>query len=1052
MQHRRNYWNTAVFLLVMVMVLPLHAQQTTATLSGVVKDVSGAVVPNASVKVTRLETGETHAVNTDSAGYYFVPLLPIGEYQIKVDAAGFREEVINGILLEVGQAAVANATVQVGRFDQLVTVTGQAPIVDTTTPTVSGVISSQQLSELPLNGRDYMQLAKNQQGVSWYRSTNGSSQTAGIGSRIAVGGARDDENLFLMDGTIINDISNSTPGGADQSSLGVDAIAEFQILTNAYSAEFGRNAGGVINIVTKSGGNVFHGNLFAFDRNDVFDTKNYFVGAGQPKPPFKRNQFGGLLSGPIFRNKTFFLGTYEGLRESEGLSDTVNVPNQLAREGILPTAKVTVSPLMQPYVALYPLPTPGGHDNGNGTAQYLSAPQQPTNENYYVGRIDHTFNEKDQAFGRYTLDFSLRAVPDADQLFSNNFLVHNQYLTLGEQHVFSPRVFNTFRFGFSRSHSDEYPTSIQSLSPSLSFIAGQPLGQINITGGPSTLGTPTIGPRNYAYNVFEIQEHVNVVKGRHSLRFGGNFDRYQDNENGDFESAGTYTFSSLANFLQDKASTLELQLPTTDAIRHLRQDLAGMYIQDEFRVSPRISLSAGVRYEFITVLNEVSGKLANLRDITDPATTIGPYFKNPSWRNVSPRLGVAWDPFGDGKTSVRLGLGLFYDEVLSVYTNLPATRQPPFFEQADLTNPPFPNPLPALVGISPALRLESINYNLQTPRRFQDNFSIQHDLPGNMTFNIGYVGSLGRHLITYVDEGNTAYPTILPGGIFYHAAGLSRRNPNFANVGTRTSNGNSSYHALQTGINRRLIHNLLLQFSYTYSKYLTDGDIVEAGTNDDNSFIVTNPDHFQKGLSEFNIKHTAVFNHVLVLPFGTGQRWGSDWATPARAVISGWEWNGILTLASGPAFTPVLGFDQARQFTRSAGGGQRPNLIPGCHVIQGGVTNYFNPNCFSVPTPGYYGNMPPNDLVGPGYESYDLGLSRKLAIGEKYSLQFRGEIFNIFNHPNFDVPSSNTVFTAGAVSPQSNPGIDAVLNTAAGQITRTVSASRQVQFGLKFLF
>ena len=1042
MTRKANMVLLAFLLLIAFAIVPLAtAQQTTASLSGFVRDQSGAILPNVEVSITQAETGVTRVVKTGADGHYFAPQLPIGEYRINVQAPGFQKQLIAGIRLQVGQQAVENVTLKVGQVTQEVQVSSEAPLVNTTSATLSGVVSTEQLNSLPLNGRDYMQLAKDQQGVLWYRSS-ATSQTTGIGARISVSGARDNQNLFLMDGTVINDVSNSTPGGASGTTLGVETIREFQILTNAYSAEYGRNGGGVVNVVTRSGTNAFHGTAYEFIRNSVFDAKDYFLTPGSPIQPFKRNQFGGMFGGPIKKNKTFFIANYEGLRERLGLTQTIRVPDANARNGIFATGgNVTVSPLVKPYLDLYPMPN--GKNFGDGTAQFTSSPSQPTDENLVMGRVDQNWTDHDSSFVRYTFDTSSINPPDGAGLFANTLNVRNQYVTIQHQHIFSNSLLDTARFGFSRNFSNNFPTPLRSVDPSLSFIPGQYIGQIGVT-PLSAIGTPTLGPRRFVYNVFDFQNHFEFTHGRHSLKIGGNVNRMQDNENSAFEITGNYSFLSLRNFLQDKANTIEVQLPGTDAIRGLRQWLFGMYIQDGFRVTPRLTLNMGLRYEFITVPTEVNGKLWNLRNILDPTTTQGPYFRNPSLKNFGPRFGLVWDPWGNGKTAIKAGGGIFYDEVTSVYTTLPATRQPPVFEQANLSNPPFPNILPALTGVKPLLRLNQINYNLTTPRSGQFNLSIQRELPAGLTFNVGYVGRLSRHLIVLTDESNKAIPTILPDGTEFFPAGLQRRNPNFGNIGRRSSDGIASYHGLQAGLNRRFSKGMLLQVSYTYSKNETDGDIVVAATSDDNAFTIVDPDHFQKGLSELNIKHNFVANFVADLPFGAGHALGGNAPRVVQAIIGGWQWNAITTFSSGQPFSVVLGFDQARAFTRSGGGGERPNLKPGCSSspILGSVSQWFDPSCFLLPAVGTFGNLPPNTLIGPGLALVDTSIIRKFPLpGEGHSLEFRSEFFNVINHPNFDVPSSTTVFLTGGV-----------LNSGAGTITRTVTKPRNIQFGLKFTF
>lgn len=1036
---RRSWFLLVIFLLA---TSAAPAQQTQATISGTVRDESSGVVPGATVTITHVETGISRTVISDEAGRYAAPQLSLGEYRVQAELQGFQAVVHTGIRLTMGREAVIDLTLKVGEITNKIEVTGEAPLVERTTATLSGLVDEKQVKELPLNGRDYMQLARNQQGVQWYRSSV-SSQTTGIGVRISVGGGRDNQNAFLMDGTDINDSSNSTPGGAGGSSLGVETIREFQILTNAYSAEFGRNSGGVINIVTRAGTNEFHGTLYEFLRNSSLDAKNFFDPLNTKIPAYKRNQFGAMVTGPIRQEKTFFMANYEGLRERLGLSRVVRVPGANARLGRLPSGQVPVSDLVKPFLALLPLPN--GQSFSDGTGEYLSSPTQPLNQYLLVGRIDHRLSDKDTLFGRYTRDISDRTTPDGHGLLNSDFVVRNQYVTLEEQHVVSPRLLNTVRFGFSRSLSSAFNENIGTIDPSLASIPGGLIAAISVS-GITGFGTNSLIPRTFVTNTFDIQHHMNWSVGRHAIKFGENAKRFQDNDVYSRSRNGNFTFLSLADFLQDKASTVEIEAPGTDDIRGVRQSLYGFYVQDDFKPTSRLSVNMGLRYEFITVPWEVNGKSANVRKVLDPTWTIGPIFANPSLKNFGPRLGIAWDPFGNGKTSVRLGAGIFYDQCVSAYTTQIISLSPPFFINANIANPPFPNVLPAIGKASGAIRVLATDYNLGNPRRAQYNLSIQRELTAGLVFNAGYVGSQSRQQLNLIDEANTAYGTYLPDGRkFFNqspAPRLPRRNPNFQNINFRATGGNSSFNSMQLGLNKRYSSGALLQFSYTYSKNLSFGDILRAATSDNNGDNIVDPDRWDRGPSEFDIRHNVVVNYVLELPFGPGKRWRTNMSGVEAAVLGGWQLSSLASFASGPPFGVNLGFDRARAQVRSGGGGQRPDLKPGSssNPVLGGPNQYFDPSSFLLPPEGYLGTLGRNTLVGPGLTNFDFSLSKRLTMGEKRTLSFRAEFFNLFNHANYDVPSSVTVFLSTGPA------------SGVGRITRTITTSRQVQFGLKFVF
>jgi hypothetical protein len=386
---------------------------------------------------------------------------------------------------------------------------------------------------------------------------------------------------------------------------------------------------------------------------------------------------------------------------------------------------------------------------------------------------------------------------------------------------------------------------------------------------------------------------------------------------------------------------------------------------------------------------------------------------------------------------------MFYDQVLGAAMLLPVVRQPPYYLQAGIPNPPFPDIMSVLATASFPLRLNQIDYGIQTPTRMQYNLSIQREIAARWVFNVGYVGSRSYHQMVLVDEANTAFGEYLPDGRKYFAPGLSRRNPNFANIGQRHTHGDGWYNSLQAGLNKRFSGGVSFQFSYTYSSNISEGDLVVAGTNDNNSASNPDPDRDERALSQFHVRHNAVMNYGIELPFGKGRRWGADWGGVTNAVLGGWDLNGIVTLASGTPFTVVLGFDRARQFTRTGGGGQRPDLKPGCdkNPVLGGPDAYFDAECFLLPEAGFYGNLGRQTLIGPGLAMVDFGLTKRFAFGGRRQLQIRAEVFNLLNRPNFDIPSARTIFLTG--------GVRAV---GAGRITSTTTTARQIQLGLKFLF
>ena len=668
----------------------LRAQVVGATLSGTVMDSSKATVPNAAILITNVQTGVARNVVSDGAGFYSAPNLLPGTYDVSVSAPGFSKLVQTGIKLTVGAEQVLNFSLNVGQVTQAVEVTAEAPIVDLASSSISAVIESTTVRELPLNGRDWTQLATLQPGVTSVSSLQAdpsagfSRGNRGYGAELAISGARPQQNSYRLDGININDYANDGPGSVIGGALGVDAIEEFSVLTSNYSAEYGRTSGGVINAITRPGTNQFHGDAYEFLRNSALDARNFFDGAAIP--PFRRNQFGGSVGGPIQKDRTFFFLDYEGLRQSLGVThrDTVLSPD--ARNGILhnpdgSTTTVTVSPLVQPYLPLWPLPAGGLLSTGN-TGIFSFAGSDVTTENFVSARIDHTFSKADSIFGSYQFDRSPLSLPDTlgDVLVGSN--TGREFVMLEENHVFSPQLTNSIRTGYNR-YSAENTRSITAINPvagdqSLGPIPGQSAApQLTVPG--LTLYTPGINPQArgvFRWNSFQVYDDVFLTRGIHSLKFGFAAERIEDNVAQPPQTNGLFKFGSLANFLTDNPSSFILNLPNSPSPeRGIRQTVIGAYVEDDVRWRSNLTLNLGLRYEMATVPTEVHGQLSTLRNLTDPTPHLGdPLFSNPTLRNFEPRIGFAWDPFRNGKTSVRGGFGLFDVLPLPYEYNAPGDR------------------------------------------------------------------------------------------------------------------------------------------------------------------------------------------------------------------------------------------------------------------------------------------------------------------------------------------------------------------------------------------
>ena len=1038
---RRVSLSLSIVLLVLAGVAVASAQTVGASLRGTVTDSSGGALPGATVTILNVGTGASRELQTDSAGRYTAPLLPPGDYEVHVALTGFQPYARRGLRLAVGQDAALDVKLELGQLAEVVTVSGAAPNVDLTSGAVSGLVTDKQIRDLPLNGRSFQQLALLQVGVT-SALTAGNDVVGGRTPKISVNGARPEVNNFLLDGTDINNVYNKTPGSVAGVLLGVDAVLEFQVLTNAYSAEFGRSAGAVINAVTRSGTNAVHGSVFEFHRNSKLDAKNFFDPKDKPIPKFTRNQFGGVIGGPLLHDRTFYFGAYEGLIERLGVTGVTNVPDDNARQGILPGGRViALHPAISRYIDTF-FPAPNGRNIGGGIAEHLYSETQPTDEHFLQGRVDHKLGASDQLFVRYTVSNGKveRWPANKPPVGFIDESSRNQYVTAEHQRVFSPQVLNTVRFGINRSVSLADNVHTVDIAPDLSWLPGEPMGYFTIQGMVSEVAGDFRLPRNDRLNNFQWGDTLFITRGAHSMRIGGQAQYLQFNQETTSQRGGIVNFQNLESFLTGRPFGVDFAVPgLIDPIRNYRQWLFGFFVQDDIRVNSRLSLNAGLRYEFVTVPTEANGKISNLRNVTDSELVIGdPWHDNPSLKNFAPRLGVAWDPFGDAKTSIRGGFGIFHDQILPKYYFFSGSLNPPFTTRTSIPNPPFPNVI-ANFDRNAFIRaqLQTVNFDLQTPYMMQFNANIQRALPGDVDVMIGYVGSRGKNLIR-IGDANLAPEQIVNGEKVYQPQ-LGRRNPNFTGVWQRVTDAESFYNALQLSVMKRQSNNFRAQVSYTWSKAIDDASGINSQDFGNNvQYVMDWYDRKRdRGLAAFHVEHNLTFNWTWDVPFG------SSLTGLAAGILKGWQVNNVTTLMSGHPFTVRNGFNRSGNLnTTGFSLHDRPNWRSGCDPILGGPDRYWDVSCFELQAANTRGNAGRNILIGPGLISVDLALVKSFALGESRSLQLRAEVFNLPNRANFAVPSGQVAFTnaAGAVAQN------------AGRITSTTTTSRQVQLGLKYIF
>ncbi len=995
------------------------AQSTGATLAGVVFDQSNQALPGATVTIRQTETDAKRVVVTDGQGRYQAPALSPAIYEVTAELAGFQTSVRDRLVLTLGQTATVNFTLGIASLTEQVVVTESAPLVETTRGGVASLVDEQQIRDLPLSGRDFSQLTLLQPGVL-ASPTTAQSVDRGMGTQVSIAGARPNQISYLLDGADVNSQGNQAPGSAAGGRLGVETVREFQVLVNNYSAEYGRSTGGVVSAITRSGTNSYRGNLFEFTRNAKFDSKGYFDDPNTDIPPYARNQFGGILGGPLRKDHTFFFGSYEGLRQDRSINLVNRVPSRATR------ARTDINPAIAPYLAMYPLPN--GTETG-ATGIYSTAVKEPTREDYVVGKIDQTVSNSDSLTLRYTFDDATVTTPNALPLFSDVIHTRSQFW-LGEyKRVMTSHLLNELRFAYNKPYEETINQDNIPVDPKMFFIPGSQFGTINVT-GLATLGVDTQTPTWVNFKSIQLIDNLTWTTGSHTVKAGVNWTRWTNDQDSAFTLGGNYSFTSVDNFIRGVANTFEGAVPGSTTARTWTQSLIGLFAQDDWTLSRRLTLNAGVRYEFITEPKEAQDRVAHVVSVLDKAPTVGyPLFNNPSLRNVAPRLGLAWDVFGDGKTSVRGGAGMFYEPILGNIYRAYGNRTPPFLQQANIRTPPFPNPFAGSIAVRN--RWDLVDFNLKNPIRLQYNATLQREVLPQTVVQIGYLGSRGYHQLRNI-EANQAAPVIQPDGSYFFPAGGTRVNTNVESVRLRLADGNSWYNGLIVGMSKRFSRGLSMQASYTLGKSTDEGSQAVGSGDFANSFQPRYgfDRHDNYGLSDFDVRHNFVFNYSYELPF------------TANVLLRGWQVSGLVSLRSGVPFSPVLGFDRARALPRSGGAGQRPGWAPGFDASKatlGGAKQYFDPTAFVLPAAGTFGNVARNALIGPGYASWDGAFIRNVAIGSRRRVQIRAEIFNILNRANFGLPAATVFDSAGRVE-------------GAGEITTIVGTARQMQFGIKIEF
>jgi hypothetical protein len=1058
-----------LFLLFLSVPVLCHAQgrsAASATVHGTVIDPSGAAIPSATVAVKNLDTDQSQTAQTNGDGYYEVRFLQPGRYSLRAEAGQFTPQVLSEVVLAVGQSATLNFTMQLGEHVEHVEVSSIVPQVDSTTAQISYVIEDQQIRALPLNGRDYLSLSLIEPGVTDISGASGSSQlstgsgTSTSGGKFAVSGVWSREITYLLDGSDISVGAGFLPApiGISGTGLGVDAIKEFRLITSDYSAQYGRKAGGVVEAVTRSGSNELHGSVFEFLRNSALDAKNYFDYATLSIPHFIRNQFGGSLGGALVKERTFFFGAYEGVRERLGVTESFVSPNLNARSGLLPLTPgdcssplipVGVNPAIAPFLALFPLPN--GPDLCDGTGQVKTARTQPIREDYAVIRLDHKIGGKDALFGRYLFDdgdstnpFGSTVVPG----FPDSVVNRSQYVTVNEMHQFTSSVINEAQFSFGRQNAaGESMDSNPGLETSL--IPGLPMGQILVYGLPAIGHNALTSPIREKNNILQGTDNLSVSHGKHFFKFGGDVRHVQSDVGMGVGILGQYRFPNLAMFLMGIPFMFLGTAPNNaDYMRDWRYSDWAAFAQDDIRLTPHLTLNIGLRYEGSSNPTEAKQRAGNIiNPVTDTTFTLDKIIDSP--KNLfSPRIGLAWSP--DQKTAVRAAYGMYYSMLSPIYY-IDVGLLPPFYGETVSIFPTFLDPTTAFMVV-PFGFMAPFEYNYKQPLVHHYNLTLQRQLSGSTAIQVAYAGSHGTHLLRNGNV-NTPIPTILPDGSKYFAPGSPLRNMNFPGpINWVVGDSNSFYNSLQTRLQRQVSHGWQIQASYTYSKSIDDASgpflsDFSTGTGVVQDFWCRSCD---RALSAWDARHSFTVNSIYDLPFGKGRRFGASATGAAGKLLEGWGIGGILSLRSGLPFTPVLGFSNSGDGSLFLA--DRPDVTGPVRIL-GRPDQWFDPSSYTVPAAGTYGNAGRNSITGPKLKNLDFMLTKESTVSERTHLQFRAEFFNLLNHPNFAPPINTSGFNGrggnGEMIFSDSAGIPVA---TAGKIFSTVNTSRQIQLGLKLIF
>ena len=1067
------------------------SQTITGTLVGTVKDPTGAVLPGVSVKLTRVDTAQVREMVTDERGDFRFVQLGVGVYQLDTELTGFKTDVRSGITIRTDTTSRVDVTLEVGDISEKITVTEDAPLLDSETSSVGHIINSRTVSELPLNTRRFEQLVFLSPGAALPRPGSG----IGFRGGVQFGGLRETSNMFILDGVDITDPNVRQPSVRPS----VDAIQEFKVLTSAYSAEYGRQAGGMVVVTTKSGTNEFHGTLFEYVRNSMFDAKNYFEPAGRPIADLRRNQFGGTIGGPIRKDRTFFFFNFEALRERKADTRVAAVPRtewlqgdfssllnpSPGRTGIVLQNRLTgqpfpnniipanmLNPVAQIATRIYAAPTQNIDSHGG---QFVGSPRQKIDTSLITTRVDHQFSQNFNLFFRYSYTrenllspFDSRTTISDLPFFSMDDQTRPHAATVSNTWMVTPTTVNELRIGYSRFRQARQNDNM------FDFHAAAGLTGFDASDTtPENTGWPAIRipgfdagknslPDGRGDNNYSISDTLSFRKGAHNLKLGGDVTKYEVNRFNNGGARGTFTFGTrysgfaFADFILGWADNISRTVGSPHSF--LRWNSMALFLQDDWKVTPRLTLNLGVRYELFTPISDpVSDRFVSFDPKTGEVLVVGdgsnprrnyalPETRfpgiaalartiprrnlidrgnvwNTDYNNFAPRLGFAYRMFGD-KTVLRGGYAIFFD---MPYTNLGINGLGTGFpfsvnQQANgAANVPnvFMSPGDPLANAgSGSIQPVGVNMDLNTAYVQSFQFGLQHQLQNNLLLELTYVGNKSTNLMRQrnINQPFTDGTT----------ASIASRRPYalYGNVNMLEAAGSGHFDSMQFKVEKRFSTGLQFTSAYTWGHSIDDG---EGNVQNNYDFRA------ERASSDFDIRQRWVANYVYDLPFGTGKSVGVNAGRVVNALIGNWQATGILTIQTGNPLTPTISGNWS-----NVGGVDRPNLVPGVNPNlpkgQRTPTRWFNNAAFVLPTQNFWGNAGRNIIEGPGVKQMDFSLYKNIPVGESKRLQFRTEVFNITNTPNFALP------------------VVQVNSSTVGLIRETTTSSRQIQFGLRLTY